>query len=200
VYFFFFFCVLHRIQIDSVHLVRTRPTAHDCSTKNGVRRTTPYSASGPANLRWSSGTSAHSKASVHRSRSPISLARRRPRPSSPHVCSFTPDFPVIYLFTFDDIDDSVRSYVLARRTRERHGHRPARCSRRGCRRHGQRDAPPTSFLVLFAQAGEPCPTTRTATSPSRDWFVRHQRLDLWIFPPFFILDCSPQASVCRPSS
>jgi hypothetical protein len=80
---FFFFRVC--IQLCSAHLALTRPAAHDCSTKNGARRTTPYSASGPASPRWSSDTSAPSKASVRRSRSPISLARRPPRPSSPHV-------------------------------------------------------------------------------------------------------------------
>ena len=89
------FCVY---PIGSAHLAWTRLAAHDCSTKNGARRTTPYSASGPASPRWSSDTSARSKASARRSRSPISLARRPPRLSSPHVRpSFPPQLPVTFL-------------------------------------------------------------------------------------------------------
>src|SRR6266850_1553661 len=103
---FFFF--LSRVDPSgSAHLAWTRPAAHDCSTKNGARRTTPYSASGPASPRWSSDTSARSKASALRSRSPISLARRPPRPSSPHV-RLSPPAPQLLVKTV--------FYVLRRQT------------------------------------------------------------------------------------
>ena len=64
--------------------------------------------------------------------------------------------------------NSVRSHVLAWRARKRYRYGTARGSRRGCRRHGQCDAPASSFLVLLAEAREPRSATRTATSPSRD--------------------------------
>jgi hypothetical protein len=75
-------------------------------------------------------------------------------------------YPSLSSLKLINLMDSVRSHVLARRARQRHGYGAPRRARCGGRGHGQRDAPTPPFLVLLAQAGEPCSTAWAAESAS----------------------------------
>lgn len=77
---------------------------------------------------------------------------------------------------------SVRSYVLPWCARKRDGHGSPRRARRGGRGHGECDAPAASFLVLLAQAREPCSSAWATTSSPRDCVLSQGLLSfIWDF-------------------